>query len=76
MLTFWFDWWKAFWVRPEPKPQPKALCNLDDFSVALAEYLESSREVAERAAKNVEDAQRLKEALEDLKERKRRAYPS
>jgi hypothetical protein len=71
MLTFWFDWWRAWWVRPEPRPKP--LCNLDDFDAALAAYLESSREVAEHAAKNVEDAQRLKEALEGLKGRKRQS---
>jgi hypothetical protein len=71
MLTLWFAWWRGFLARPEPKPQPKPLCSLDDFDAALAEYLESSREVADRAAKNVEDAKRLKEALEELKERKR-----
>lgn len=76
MLTFWWEWWRAYWARLEPKPEPKRLCNIDDFDAALAEYLESSRDVAERAAKNVEDAQRLKEALEVIKERKRQALPS
>jgi hypothetical protein len=71
MLTFWFEWWRAYWMRLEPKPQPKPFCSLEDLDSALTEYLESSRDVAERAAKNVEDAQRLKEALEELKERKR-----
>jgi methyl-accepting chemotaxis protein len=87
MLTFWWEMWRAFWLRPEPKPIQKPLCNLDDFAIALDEYLASSREVADRAARNVEEAtllrvaleesiedgQRLQAALEDLKERKRQA---
>lgn len=87
LTTFWWDLWRAYWFRPGPKPTPKSLCNLDDFAVALDEYLASSREVADRAAKNVEEAsllkaalqenvedgRRLKAALEDIKERKRQA---
>lgn len=92
MVTFWWDLWRAFWARPEPKPEakPKPLCNLDDFAVALDEYLASSKEVAERAARNVEEAAllkaaleenvedglRLQQALEDIKERKRQASPA
>lgn len=87
MLTFWWDWWRAYWARPEPKPKPAALCTLDDLALAFNEYLESAKLTAERAAKNVEDANllitalkenvedglRLKAALEDLQERKRQA---
>lgn len=87
MLTFWWDLWRAYWVRPEPKPKPTQLCNLDDFAIALDEYLASSKEVADRAAKNVEEASllkaaleeniadgmRLQEALEAIKERKRQS---
>jgi hypothetical protein len=86
MLTLWWEMWRAFWMRPEPKPPPKPekLCSLEDLVRAFDEYLESSRLTTERAAKNVEDAnlliaalqenvedgQRLQAALADLKERK------
>jgi hypothetical protein len=73
MLTFWFDWWRFYWGRPCPKPESRPMCSLEDLAKALDEYLKSSKEVAERASRNVEDAQRLKAALEDLKERKRQA---
>lgn len=89
MLTLWWDLWRAYWLRPTPTPKPK-LCNLEDFATALDEYLASSKEVADRAARNVEEAtmlkialeeniedgERLKAALEAIKERKRQASHS
>lgn len=70
-LEFWLDY---VWKRSEPAPSCKPkVCNLDDLSVALAEHLKSAQEVAAGAAKNVEDARRLNEALEAIKERKRQA---
>lgn len=66
-LEFWRDY---FWKRSAPACKPK-VCSLDDLSIALGEYLESARDVATGAAKNVEEAERLMEALEAIKERKR-----
>lgn len=73
MVVPWLDFWLNFWKRPEPPPCKPKPCNLDDLSTALAEYLESARDVAAGAAKNVEDAERLLESLEAIKERKRQA---
>lgn len=65
----WLDFWREFWSKPAVyKPPPP--CNLDELASALAEYLESAREVASGAAKNVEDAERLMQALSELVERK------
>lgn len=73
MFVPWLDFWRDyFWKRPVPTC-PSKLCNLDDLSTALADYLESARGVAAGAAKNVEDAEQLLRALEDIKERKRQA---
>lgn len=75
MFLAWLDFWKAFWTRPEPpcaeKTCPPKACNLDELSEALRVYLDSAREVAIGAAKNVEDAERLLHSLEAIKERKR-----
>lgn len=68
----WLDFWRDFWSSPR-KPCPKPPCSLEELSIALSEHLESARVVAEGAAKNAEDARRLNEALEVIKERKRRA---
>lgn len=87
MWTYWWDYWRAFWPRQQPSPTPKPLCSIDDLIAAFDEYLASSKEVTERAARNVEEARflkaaleeniangrRLKEALEDIKERKRQS---
>jgi len=72
----WFDFWRDFWLSSYRKPCPQPPCNLEELSVALSEHLESARVVAEAAAKNVEDARRLNEALEAIKERKRQAAES
>lgn len=67
----WLDFWREFWSRPATCRPP---CDLDELSGALAEYLESAREVAAGAAKNVEDAERLMQALNELMEHKKRAF--
>lgn len=72
-FTPWFEFWRDWW-RVEPRSCPAAPpCNLDDLTGALAEYLESAKLVAARAAKNVEDAERLMEALTAMVERKRQS---
>lgn len=68
----WLDFWREFWIKP-PACKMKPSCDLDELSSALAEYLESAREVAAGAAKNVEDAERLMQALNELMEHKKRA---
>lgn len=65
----WLEFWREFWGKPQVCTRPVA-CNLDELAAALAEYLESAREVAVGAAKNVEDAERLLAALNELMERK------
>jgi N-glycosylase/DNA lyase len=67
----WLDFWREFWSTP-PACKLKSECNLDELARALAEYLESAREVAIGAAKNVEDAERLMHALDELMERKKK----
>lgn len=61
----WFDFWREFWTKPA-----KPACDLDELAQALVVYLESAREVAAGAAKNVEDAERLMRALNELLEHK------
>jgi hypothetical protein len=69
----WFRFWLSFWQWPEPSSTCKPQCNLDDLTEALTTYLDSAREVAAGAAKNVEDAEKLLKALRALAERKKRA---
>lgn len=73
----WLDFWRGFWGWPNPSPacKPKT-CNLDELAGALSEYLESARDVAASATKNVEDAEQLMRALSDLIERKKRGGQS
>lgn len=69
----WLDFWRGFWQWPEQPSACKPQCNLDDLTEALSTYLDSAREVAAGAAKNVEDAEKLLQALHALAERKKRA---
>lgn len=68
----WLEFWREFWGRPEPC-KLKSTCNLDELAEALLEYLESAREVAVGAAKNVEDAERMMKVLNELIERRKKA---
>lgn len=77
MFIPWSEFWRDFfWRRPKPEPtcKPKP-CNIDDLIDAFNEHLESQRAVEAGAAKNVEDAKKLLEALEAIKERKRQRAP-
>lgn len=77
MFIAWLDFWRAFWTRPDPpcsaQPPHQKSCDLDKLDEALTAYLESAREVAGGATKNVEDAERLLASLKAIKERKRRS---
>jgi hypothetical protein len=72
-----FDYWRAFWRAYFDPPRPTCPahehCSLDELSKAWAEHLESTRTVADGAAKNVEDAERLIATLNAILERKRQA---
>lgn len=70
----WFDFWRSLWFSPDKHPCDKTSeCKLDELTAALENYLTSAREVAARAATNVDDAERIMAALRLILERKRAA---